>query len=293
LKSGVVRDFLSTGWPVPIHLEATLSGNTIISPGLHRGGPASDAALYPNGPRTVRTILLRTSLGILLASGVPACDSSARFGGDPRGQSVRAGVAPQPFAPAPTAPVTATSLPPPVSQQGAPAPSTDVPRGNSSAGSPMLGQGVPTQSSPSQGLPPPGASVPIDPDLERRAPEPPRSAPPVAPPPAPRVAARTPEPPASSGQPTRTGVIGNWSAREASGNSCRVTLSSTPTLDLYRASSSGCQSREMQRVSAWELRGDEIYLYEPGGGVAARLRQSGRNFEGTAARTGASISLSK
>ncbi len=88
-------------------------------------------------------------------------------------------------------------------------------------------------------------------------------------------------------------MIGNWSAREASGGNCRVTLSSAPTLDLYKASSSGCQSRELQRISAWELRGDEVYLYEPGGGVAARLKQSGRGFEGAAAKTGAPISLNK
>jgi hypothetical protein len=49
----------------------------------------------------------------------------------------------------------------------------------------------------------------------------------------------------------------------------------------------------LQRVSAWELRGDEVYLYEPGGGVAARLKQAGRNFEGSAAKTGAPVSLQK
>jgi hypothetical protein len=88
-------------------------------------------------------------------------------------------------------------------------------------------------------------------------------------------------------------VTGNWTAREAAGGSCRVTLSSVPTLDLYKASTSGCQSRELQRVNAWELRGEEVYLYEQGGGVAARLKQSGRGFEGAAARTGAPISMAK
>jgi hypothetical protein len=88
-------------------------------------------------------------------------------------------------------------------------------------------------------------------------------------------------------------VTGNWTAREAAGGSCRVALSSVPTLDLYKASTAGCQTRELQRVNAWELRGDEVYLYEPGGGVAARLKQAGRSFEGAAARTGAPITLTK
>jgi hypothetical protein len=73
-----------------------------------------------------------------------------------------------------------------------------------------------------------------------------------------------------------------------------VLLSSAPALDLYKASTSGCQSRELQRVSAWELRGEEVYLYEPGGAVAARLKQSGsQTFQGAAAKTGAPITLSK
>jgi Protease inhibitor Inh len=88
-------------------------------------------------------------------------------------------------------------------------------------------------------------------------------------------------------------VTGNWTAREAAGKSCRVTLSGTPTLDLYKASSAGCQSKELQRVTAWELRGDEVYLYEPGGGIAARLKKSGNSFEGSSAKTGAPVSLSK
>jgi Protease inhibitor Inh len=108
-----------------------------------------------------------------------------------------------------------------------------------------------------------------------------------------RVAARPEPEPAASATPTRTSVTGNWTAKEAAGRSCRVTLSGTPTLDLYKASSSGCQSKELQRVTAWELRGDEVYLYEPGGGIAARLKKSGNNFDGTAAKTGAPVTLSK
>jgi Protease inhibitor Inh len=88
-------------------------------------------------------------------------------------------------------------------------------------------------------------------------------------------------------------VTGNWTAREAAGRSCKITLSGTPTLDLYKASSSGCQSKELQRVNAWELRGDEVYLYEPGGGIAARLKKAGSNFEGASSKTGAPVTLSK
>ena len=88
-------------------------------------------------------------------------------------------------------------------------------------------------------------------------------------------------------------MIGNWSVSEAQGSSCRITLSSAPKLDLYGAGTSGCQTKELQRVNAWELSGSELLLYEPGGGVVARLRQSSGGYSGATARTGAPVSISK
>src|SRR5918911_4740131 len=67
--------------------------------------------------------------------------------------------------------------------------------------------------------------------------------------------------------PTRSSVVGSWTAQEASG-SCRVQLSSAPALDLYRASASGCANRDLGRVNAWDFRDGEVYLYQPGGAVA-------------------------
>jgi hypothetical protein len=235
-----------------------------------------------NHGMTIEKSLLKIGSVGILALALAACDGSSRFsdfGG------TRQAVAPPPppraqtFTPAPTGRVDSTPLPPPGGANPA------------LGGLPPAGPGGVTAT---PGIPPIGSTVPIDPEPPRA---PPRQAAPVvsepAPAPPPQVASR-PEPAApSSAAPTRSSVTGNWTAREASGSNCKVTLSSTPTLDLYKASSSGCQSRELQRVSAWELRGDEVYLYEPGGGVAARLKQSGRNFEGSAAKTGAPVSLQK
>jgi hypothetical protein len=217
----------------------------------------------------------------LLALGLAGCDTSGRFSdGGGLGRQALAAPAPplrnQTFTPAPTARVESSPLPPLVSQPLPPSTNENAALG---------------------GLPPVGSSVSIDPEIAPPAPRPVATpvAPPVAAPAAPQqVASARPEPaPQGTAAPTRTGVTGNWTAKEAAGGSCRMTLSSAPTLDLYKASSAGCQSRELQRVSAWELRGEEIYLYEPGGGVAARLKQSGRNFEGTSAKTGAPVTLSK
>jgi hypothetical protein len=91
---------------------------------------------------------------------------------------------------------------------------------------------------------------------------------------------------------SRSAVVGPWTAREAAG-SCRVQLSSSPALDLYRASTSGCASRDLGRVNAWDFRDGEVYLYQPGGAVAARLRPTGGAMEGVLAKSGAPLSLTR
>jgi hypothetical protein len=105
---------------------------------------------------------------------------------------------------------------------------------------------------------------------------------------APPVAAPAPAAPAS-----RTSMVGNWSVRDASGASCRVSLSSSPALDLYRASASGCSNQDLSRVNAWDYRDGEVYLYQTGGAVAARLRGSSSALSGVLAKSGAPLSLSR
>jgi hypothetical protein len=93
---------------------------------------------------------------------------------------------------------------------------------------------------------------------------------------------------------SRDGVIGNWTAREATGGSCRVQLSSAPALDLYRASAAGCSNRDLQKVTAWDYRDGEVYLYQQGGTVVARLRTSGGGaMDGAVTKSGAALSLSR
>ncbi len=137
--------------------------------------------------------------------------------------------------------------------------------------------------------PPPGASA----------------SPEVAPPPGP-VAAANPAAPTVIAEPVtpppapppvvttgRAGVVGGWDARDATGATCRVTLSSAPSLDLYKANSAGCQNKELSRVSAWDYRDGEVYLYQPGGTVAARLRQGGAGLDGALTKSGASLALNR
>ena len=91
----------------------------------------------------------------------------------------------------------------------------------------------------------------------------------------------------------RSGMVGSWTAQDATGTTCRVQLSSSPALDLYRASATGCANKDLARVSAWDYREGEVYLYQPGGAVAARLSSSGGGMSGALAKSGAPLTLTR
>jgi hypothetical protein len=92
---------------------------------------------------------------------------------------------------------------------------------------------------------------------------------------------------------SRSAMVGGWTAREATGTTCRVQLSSSPALDLYRASATGCGNKDLARITAWDYREGEVYLYQSGGAVAARLRTSGGGMEGALAKSGAPLTLTR
>lgn len=130
-----------------------------------------------------------------------------------------------------------------------------------------------------QPLPPIGGSLPPASSPTDMASLPPASEPPMAAAPAPAPVAN------------RNAMVGNWTAKDASGGSCRVQLSSSPALDLYRASASGCGNQDLSKVNAWDYRDGEVYLYQQGGAVAARLRGSSGALNGVLAKSGAPLTL--
>ena len=88
-------------------------------------------------------------------------------------------------------------------------------------------------------------------------------------------------------------MVGNWNVQNAAGGSCRIQLSSSPALDLYRASASGCTNQDLSKVNAWDYRDGEVYLYQTGGAVAARLSSSGGGLSGALAKSGAPLTLTR
>lgn len=194
--------------------------------------------------------------GLVLAG----CES-ARFGG--RGPVVAARTAQtRPVQPEP-APVEAIPSDAVTSEPLAPPPGAYAPQASAPSTAPNVVADVPTM---------PGSPRPV----ETMTP----SAAPAAP-----VAAPTGN--------SRSASIGAWTAQEASGTSCRVQLSSAPALDLYKATANGCSNKDLARVTAWDFRDGEVYLYQPGGAVAARLRSSSGALQGVLAKSGAPLTLSR
>jgi hypothetical protein len=107
----------------------------------------------------------------------------------------------------------------------------------------------------------------------------------------PQAAAPVPSAPAAPA--SRTSMVGSWTARDASGGTCRVQLSSSPALDLYKAAASGCSNQDLSKVNAWDYRDGEVYLYQTGGSVAARLRGSSGSLSGVLAKSGAPLSMGR
>lgn len=235
---------------------------------------------------TLAVTLKAASLLSLLA--LTACAGSQRFVGGPGPAPGAAYGQPslQPAPPISSAPVTSEPLPPP---GGYP----------QSGGYPQQG-GYPVASAQPGALP-----APQDPYYTPAAPGmPQQTPPPAAPQPAevPTLRGGGGQVATLGGAPanarpavsSRDGVIGNWTAKEATGISCRVQLSSAPALDLYRANAAGCANRDLQKVTAWDYRDGEVYLYQQGGSVVARLRtSSGGAMDGAITKSGAGLSLNR
>lgn len=224
--------------------------------------------------KTATMAMTLKAAGLLPLLALTACAGSQRFTGGP-GPGSAYGQPSLPSAPPiSSAPVTSEPLPPP--------------------------GGYPVASAQPGALPPPQ-----DPYYNPAAPGMPQQTPaPTAP-----QSAEVPTLRGGSGQiPTlgagsanarpavtsRDGVIGSWTAKEATGSSCKVQLSSSPALDLYRANAAGCANRDLQKVTAWDYRDGEVYLYQQGGTVVARLRSSGGGaMDGAVTKSGAALTLSR
>jgi hypothetical protein len=93
--------------------------------------------------------------------------------------------------------------------------------------------------------------------------------------------------------PSPRALAGKWRITDQRGG-CAISLTQQSLLDLYRASPAGCQSGSLAKVNAWQQRGQEIVLLEPGGRTAVRLFPKGDGtYEGAATTSGAIVRMAR
>ncbi len=133
---------------------------------------------------------------------------------------------------------------------------------------------------------PPLAGQPVDPNAPPLPPTP-GVTPPTTPKPV-QVADAAPDKGPTVG---RTDLLGNWKVTTSSDN-CQLSMSLTSWAGGSRASSRGCTSPELAKISAWELVGKQVTLKGVDGSVVATLTSTGpERFAGsTSARQPVSLS---
>ncbi|WP_369347056.1 AprI/Inh family metalloprotease inhibitor [Bosea sp. LC85] len=95
-------------------------------------------------------------------------------------------------------------------------------------------------------------------------------------------------PPASS----PSAYAGAWRAVDASGKACRVQLSTTSSIDLYKASVSGCAGSPLQSVNLWSFSGGNVALYSRER-VVARLSGQEASLSGSVESGGGSLRMTR
>lgn len=85
---------------------------------------------------------------------------------------------------------------------------------------------------------------------------------------------------------------GHWKVVDAKGSACKIQLSSVPSLDLYKASTSGCSDAGLRSVNGWSLRESTIILFSRGTAVA-RLSGEEASLKGEMSGSGRSVSMTR
>ncbi|MGO4526283.1 AprI/Inh family metalloprotease inhibitor [Microvirga sp. 2MCAF35] len=132
------------------------------------------------------------------------------------------------------------------------------------------------------------------PDVIVAAPPEPLSAAPSQPAPGAPPAHTEPQssPPGVFTAPQRaTSYAGSWNA-SVGASSCKVQLTSVPSLDLYKASTQGCKDEAVRSVNGWSFRENQVILFSRGQ-VVGRLSGAEAALAGTLNGSGSEIRLSR
>jgi hypothetical protein len=99
-------------------------------------------------------------------------------------------------------------------------------------------------------------------------------------------------PPGAFSAPQRaSSYAGTWNASFGA-SSCKVQLSSVPSLDLYKASTQGCTHEAMRNVNGWSFRENQVILFSRGQ-LVARLSGAEAALTGTLNGSGSELRMSR
>ncbi len=84
---------------------------------------------------------------------------------------------------------------------------------------------------------------------------------------------------------------GTWKA-SVGPESCRIQLSSVPSLDLYKASAQGCSGNALKTVNGWSIRDNQVILFSRGQ-VIARLSGAEAALSGTLNGSEAELTMTR
>lgn len=98
--------------------------------------------------------------------------------------------------------------------------------------------------------------------------------------------------PATEARPISVASLsGRWALRTGR-DTCQIQLSTSSTLDLYKASTSRCQDAALREVNTWILRGHVIELYSKGR-VVAHLQPNGSTYTGLIENRGLPVTMTR
>lgn len=90
----------------------------------------------------------------------------------------------------------------------------------------------------------------------------------------------------------RPDLIGSWTI-SAAGDTCQLTMVLTTWTGGYRASTRNCTSVALKGISAWNLEGQQVQLFDNGGATVARLYATTKTQFNGSTTGGGPVSVSR
>ena len=110
-----------------------------------------------------------------------------------------------------------------------------------------------------------------------------------------QTAASTPTgtaPAAAPGTLARTDLLGGWTI-SAAGDSCQLFMTLTTWAGGYRASTRGCTNPALQTISAWNMDGGQVQLFNDAGTTLARLYPASKTLFNGQTEGGGPVTVSR